>query len=89
MADQIQHTISGGLRWIVMLVAGVSLGIIGFYLLTEHTAHVYGALPYVFLFGCLFMHLFMHGSHSGHGDIQGESGEGHQHAGHERENKQS
>ncbi|HEY4520908.1 MAG TPA: DUF2933 domain-containing protein [Candidatus Paceibacterota bacterium] len=23
--------------------------------------------PFVFLLGCLFMHLFMHGGHGGHG----------------------
>ena len=33
----------------------------------EHKAHILGALPYVFLFACLFMHLFMHGGHGGHG----------------------
>lgn len=48
---------------------GVLLGflvIIGFYLVTEHTAHLFGALPYVLLLACLLMHLFMHGGH-GHG----------------------
>lgn len=41
--------------------------IAGFYLLTEHTAHVFGALPYLFLAACPLMHLFMHHGHGGHG----------------------
>ena len=34
-----------------------------FFLLTEHTAHFFGALPYLFLLACPFMHLFMHRGH--------------------------
>jgi uncharacterized membrane protein len=34
--------------------------IAGFYLLTWHTAHVFGVLPYLLLLACLLMHLFMH-----------------------------
>lgn len=41
------------------------LAIIGFFLIAEHRAHLYGLLPYSFLLLCLVMHLFMHG---GHGD---------------------
>jgi hypothetical protein len=40
--------------------------IAGFFLLTEHTAHVYGALPYLLLAACPLMHLFMHHGHGGH-----------------------
>ena len=39
----------------------------GFYLLTWHTAHVLGALPYLLLAACPLMHLFMHHGHGGHG----------------------
>ena len=44
------------------------LAIAAFYLLTEHTAHVFGALPYLLLLACPLMHLFHHGGHhhSGH-----------------------
>lgn len=87
MADQLQQTISGGLRWIVMLTAGVSLGIVGFYLLTEHPVHVYSALPYLLMFGCLFMHLFMHGSHSGHGGAHEEHSVHHEHDGNDHRGK--
>ncbi len=41
--------------------------IAGFYLLTWHTAHVFGVLPYLLLLACLLMHLFMHHGHGGHG----------------------
>jgi hypothetical protein len=35
----------------------------GFFLLTEHTAHVFGALPYLLLAACPLMHMFMHHGH--------------------------
>ena len=52
----------GGLALCVFLV------IAGFYLLVEHTLHVFGALPYLLLLACPLMHLFMHHGHGGHGD---------------------
>ena len=54
------------------------LGIGGYFLWTEHQAHVIAALPWVLIVGCLVMHLFMHGGHghggSGHGDNDGDKG---------------
>ena len=44
----------------------VALAAAGFYLLTEHTAHVFGVLPYLLLLACPLMHRFMHRGH-GHG----------------------
>ena len=41
--------------------------IAAFFLLAEHTAHVFGALPLVFVLLCPLMHLFMHGGHGGNG----------------------
>ena len=38
----------------------------GFFLIAEHQAHVLPYLPWLFLGGCLFMHVFMHKGH-GHG----------------------
>ena len=35
-----------------------------FYLLTEHRAHVLGALPYLIFLVCPLMHVFMHRGHS-------------------------
>ena len=43
------------------------LGVAGFYLVTEHTAHVLGALPFLLFLSCPLMHLFMHHGHGGHG----------------------
>lgn len=37
--------------------------VIGFFLVTEHTAHVLGALPFLLLAACPLMHLFMHHGH--------------------------
>ena len=34
--------------------------IAAFFLWTEHRAHLLGALPYLLLLGCVFMHFFMH-----------------------------
>ncbi|HQT79565.1 MAG TPA: DUF2933 domain-containing protein [Rhodopila sp.] len=37
----------------------------GFYLLTEHTAHLWGVLPFILILACPLMHVFHH--HHGHG----------------------
>lgn len=55
------------------LVLIVFLVIVGFFLFTEHRAHLFGILPYLLLLACLFMHMFMHGGHGKHGS----GGEGH------------
>ena len=53
------------------------LVIAGFFLITEHSAHLYGALPSLLQAACPLMHLFMHHGHRdpGHSD-QGASGSG-------------
>ncbi len=51
-----------------LLVIG---GVAAYFLLTEHLAHVVGALPYLLLLACPLMHVFMHGGH-GHGHHPGE-----------------
>ncbi|MFN0072273.1 MAG: DUF2933 domain-containing protein [Chloroflexota bacterium] len=43
----------------------VFIGVAAFYLFTEHTAHVFGFLPYALFLLCPLMHLFMHGGHGG------------------------
>ena len=46
----------------------IVLGTIALYfLLTEHRAHFFGALPFLLLLACPLMHVFMHGGHGGHG----------------------
>jgi hypothetical protein len=47
------------------------LAIAGFYLVTEHYAHVIPYLPWLLLLACPLMHVFMHGGHGGHGEDQG------------------
>lgn len=39
------------------------LAIVAFFLLSEHRAHFFGVLPWLFLLACPFLHLFMHGGH--------------------------
>jgi hypothetical protein len=44
----------------------------GFFLWTEHKAHIMGALPYLILLLCPLMHVFMHHGHGKeHGSIHG------------------
>ena len=41
--------------------------IAGFFLLSEHRAHLFGVLPYLLLLACPLMHIFMHHGHGRHG----------------------
>lgn len=41
------------------------LTVAGLYLVIDHAQHLAPYLPFTFLLGCLFMHIFMHGSHGG------------------------
>ena len=50
--------------------------IAAYFLLTEHRAHFFGALPYLLLLAYPLMHVFMHRGHGGHA-----GGHGHQHHG--------
>lgn len=45
----------------------------GFFLVTEHRAHLFGILPYLLLAACPLMHFFGHG-HGGHGGHGGQVG---------------
>lgn len=47
-------------RWPILTASCVFLVAAGFYLWTEHRAHLYGALPYVLFLACPLMHLLMH-----------------------------
>ena len=40
-----------------------------YFLLSEHRAHFFGALPFLLLLACPLMHLFMHGKHGGTGAV--------------------
>jgi len=37
-----------------------------FFLLTEHKAHFFGALPFLLILACPLLHFFHHGGHGGH-----------------------
>ena len=75
MATEQQHSQQGRFwRSRAGLACLVFIGVAAFYLLTEHTAHVFGYLPYVLILLCPLMHIFMHGGHGGGGD---------EHAGHQ------
>ena len=43
-----------------------AISILGYYLLTEHRAHVFQYLPYLLLLACPLMHFFMHKGHGAH-----------------------
>jgi hypothetical protein len=61
----------------IKLVLYATIGIIAFFLITEHLAHLAGFFPLLLiLFLCMFMHLFMHG---GHGGNDGSGDRKHQH----------
>lgn len=62
MADQHREPPSfwrspSGLTLLVALAVG------GFYLVTEHKAHLLGVMPYLIVLACPLMHVFMHGGH--------------------------
>jgi hypothetical protein len=76
MHDHAQHhddTRAEGSFWTsrAFLVCAVLLLIVGFLLWTEHLAHALGFLPYLLILACPMMHIFMHGSHGGHGHHEG------------------
>ena len=49
-----------GIGWLALA------GIAGWFLWTEHRAHLFGALPWLVLLACPLMHVFMHRGHHGH-----------------------
>ncbi|MFY9315916.1 MAG: DUF2933 domain-containing protein [Burkholderiales bacterium] len=61
--DRESHAGFPGSRWNFVWI-GFAL-VAAFFWMTEHAAHVFGALPYVLLLACPLMHLFGH--HGRHG----------------------
>lgn len=47
------------------VVALCVAAIAAFFLLTEQTAPVFGALPYLLILACLLIHFFLHHGHHG------------------------
>ncbi len=68
-----QSAPSGGSFWtsrtFLVLLGFAAIAVV--LLWKEHSAHLLGAIPYLFLLACPLMHLFMHGGHGGHGHHHG------------------
>ena len=60
----------GWLRSRSGLVLLAFLAIAGFFLVTEHAAHVFGVLPYLLVLACPLIHLF-HGGRGHRGEHHG------------------
>lgn len=61
-ADQSRHAERSTLRKYPFVLIGFLL-VIGYFLLTEHRAHIVPYLPFLLLAACPLMHVFMHGGH--------------------------
>jgi hypothetical protein len=48
------------------IALGGLIAVAAFFLITEHAAHLYGALPFLFLLACPLMHVFHHHGHHHH-----------------------
>lgn len=57
----------GGIALLVVALVG------GFFLYTEHRAHLLGALPLILALACPLMHVFMHHGHRHGGQSRGHS----------------
>ena len=49
------------MTWVLLVFVAIG----GFFLVTQHAAHVLGALPFLLFLLCPLMMLFMHGGHGG------------------------
>jgi hypothetical protein len=56
--------------WVLRILLFALIGVVGYYLIAEHRAHLFQALPLIVLLACPLMHLF-HGGHGGHRPRQG------------------
>lgn len=61
-----------GSRWNIAWIGFALVAV--FFLITEHTAHFFGALPYLLLLACPLIHLFGHHGHHGHGADKPDGG---------------
>ena len=79
-----QHTDQSGAPSFCRSRYAIGLFVFGavaaYFLLTEHRAHLFGALPFLWLLACPLMHMFMHRGHGGHGGGHGEPASGKQDA---------
>lgn len=59
--------INNGLSKRYKMITFIALGIMSYFLFTEHKDHIVPFLPYLLLLACPLMHLFMHHGHHSHG----------------------
>lgn len=65
--DSLNHSsIESWIKSRTGIVTLAVIAILGFLIYSGHSAHLLGFLPYLLLFACPLMHLFMHGKHGGH-----------------------
>ncbi|SDE54245.1 Protein of unknown function [Variovorax sp. CF079] len=57
----------GGIALLVVALVG------GFFLYTEHRAHLLGVLPFLLVLACPLMHVFMHHGHRHGGHSRGHN----------------
>ncbi len=72
--DQEQGPSFWSSRGALVLLGFIAIAV--FLLVSEHRAHVLGALPFLLLLACPLMHIFMHGGHGGHGSHGGDKQSG-------------
>jgi hypothetical protein len=60
----------------LVVLGGIAL----YFLLTEHRAHFFVALPFLLLLACPMVHFFMHGKHGEHGGRHDHQPDNEQHA---------
>jgi hypothetical protein len=78
MADESRRTRPWGPSRSGLALLGF-LAIAGFYVVTEHQAHLFGVLPYLLILACPLLHFFHRGHGGGHGSHGGgDSGRGEQ-----------
>ena len=80
--DHFHHDLAPKAFWGSRYSVGlVVLGAVALYfLLTEHRAHFFRALPFLLLLACPLMHIFMHHGHGGHGGSENHPHDGPQRA---------
>ena len=81
MTEKNRVGFGGFLRSRQGVVLVIFLVIAGYFLWTEHRAHLIGTLswlPWLLVLACPLLHVFMHGSHGGHGGHGNQKDHDHQ-----------
>jgi hypothetical protein len=78
--DHSQHDSEPASFWRSRYAVGlIAMGTIAaYFLLSEHRAHFFGALPFLLLLACPLMHVFMHHGHGRHAGRYGHHPSGKQ-----------